>query len=623
MEYAGGAAPVFAGGMGDLRLYDAAGAEVPYLLVAPKSAEPRWRSGRTLPIPSTKKSSGFELDLGSPLFVDRIRVEGIRPPFLKRFALEGSGDRSRWVVLEQEGTLFDLPEEALSNTEVWFPPGSYRYLRVTWDDTSSGKILQPPSASARLSEPQAAGPPAKVALGFSRRGSEPGVSRFKVLLPCGRCPIVALELDVAPGHLLRRASACEARLEGEEVAPVRLGSSTLRRAVREGISAEDLVLPISFPVEPDIELVVEDGDNPPLDLKGVKGIYAPLPWIYFESADGEPLVAKYGSDLAAPRYDIEAMRRYVGDSAVAAAVWGDRKDLVPQQGAVPVASPLPTLGAPVDASKFSFSRKISEGQPGLAVLPLDAAVLAHSRNLTDIRIVDFSGRQVPYLLEKRDEPLVLTVPVSPAKPRKEKGQEQEKGISRYEIDLPYDTLPAFNLVLQTDARVFERVVKLTIDRPPADQRSEPFVQTVAEQVWRHMDQEKPASPLTIEVPPPGVSKLNLIVDEGDNSPLPVNGAKILLPSYRLRFFGSGVSQPALYYGQDGLQPPRYDISLLAHKLMGERANELSAGPEEKPKGQAAQGASSKKIFWSAIIAAAAILIFMVISLLLKGRRDKS
>ena len=37
-----------------------------------------------------------------------------------------------------EGTLFDLPDESLQQIELRFRPGSYRYFRITWDDTNSG-----------------------------------------------------------------------------------------------------------------------------------------------------------------------------------------------------------------------------------------------------------------------------------------------------------------------------------------------------------------------------------------------------------------------------------------------------------------------------------------------------
>ena len=43
------------GGLAVLRIFDAAGREVPYLLVPPARREPEWRRGQVLPIIATRK----------------------------------------------------------------------------------------------------------------------------------------------------------------------------------------------------------------------------------------------------------------------------------------------------------------------------------------------------------------------------------------------------------------------------------------------------------------------------------------------------------------------------------------------------------------------------------------
>ena len=77
--------------------------------------------------------------------------------------------------------------------------------------------------------------------------------------------------------MLRDASAYEARLAGVEAAPVLLGSATLRRVVQGSLVAASLRVPITPPLEAQIDLVVDDGDNPPLDVRGVQAIFDDLP----------------------------------------------------------------------------------------------------------------------------------------------------------------------------------------------------------------------------------------------------------------------------------------------------------------------------------------------------------
>ena len=136
------------GGLNDLRLFDASGRPVPYLLVQ-RRQEPGWRDGRILPVAATKTTSGFEVDFGTASTIDRVRVAGISGPFLKRLTLEGSGDRAHWTLLQGEGTLFNLPDERISNEDLSFQPGAYRYVRVLWNDANSGRVPLPAHVFAR------------------------------------------------------------------------------------------------------------------------------------------------------------------------------------------------------------------------------------------------------------------------------------------------------------------------------------------------------------------------------------------------------------------------------------------------------------------------------------------
>jgi hypothetical protein len=100
----------------DLRLYTEAGVEVPYLFMAPPPGISRTIHGTLLPVAATKTTSGFEVDLRELVpSLDGLALDGLRPPFLKRYRLEGSGDRVRWTLLVREGTAFDLPNEGCAS----------------------------------------------------------------------------------------------------------------------------------------------------------------------------------------------------------------------------------------------------------------------------------------------------------------------------------------------------------------------------------------------------------------------------------------------------------------------------------------------------------------------------
>lgn len=601
------------GGFADLRLYDAAGREVPWLLVAPEERRPEWRPGKLLPVAASKKDSGFEFDLGSVQPVDRLRLDGLPAPFLKRFHLEGGGDRSRWTVLVPDGTLFDLPEERLTRTEIEFPAGAYRYLRITWDDRSSAVLPLPEVAAARLARPADPAPAVHVPLAVQRRESEPGKSRFRLTLPGRGLPVAALDLAVGGGHLLRRAEATEGRLGNGSIVPVPLGERTLRRTVQGDRVAADLRLPVGRPEGQEVDLVVEDGDNPPLDLQGAGAELEPLPWIYFESADGGALTARYGDPrAAAPRYDLEAVRESLGGRRPAAARWSPEPARAAKSQEETAKPELPTVGAPLDPQRFRESRPVPGEQPGLTSLLLDAAVLAGSPGLADLRIADSQGRQIPYLVERRDEPLSLPLAL---------GERSEKaGASLYRLELPHAALPEARLVLTTTARVFERRV-LLLGTDPEHRRSgrEPLV--LADGFWRHADPESAAPALVLAVPVLRQTAFELVVEEGDNAPLPLAPPRLLLPTVRVRFFhpGGGLR---LLYGQPGLAAPRYDLGLLAPRLLGEAAREIALAPPTGPAAAAGRDALPRKAFWG-VLGLAVVALLLLLGRLLREPKAPS
>lgn len=585
----------------DLRLLDGAGREVGYLLAEPASREPRWLDGRLLPIAATKKSSGFELDLGRTEEVDRLRLDGIAAPFLKRARVEGSGDRGHWTLLA-DATVFDLPDDRLKLLEVPFDAGAYRYLRVTWDDASSARIAHVGGASARVHGSGAAPEPLRAAVPFRKRASEPGKSRYRIDLPGPRLPLAAIELRVSNGNVFRNATITEPRLGNGEVLPTTLGSGTVRRAERWGAVAEDMAIKIERPTGRQLDLVVDDGNNPPLALVEIVARFVPQPWIYFEAADAAPLTARYGDPrLNAPRYDLEASRRFLENAKPAIATWAKAEAPAPN---VAESDPGASLqGAAVDRAAFRVVRAIPNAPAGLTVLLLDADVLARSRELADVRVVTADDRQVPYVVEKRDEPLL--VPLTLAR------EEGERGTSVYRIALPYPSLPAgTRLVLRTSARVFERTVELN---RAADGRRGRETSLLANTIWRAADPELLPPALTFDLPMSGNDALQLVVHEGDNAPLPISGAELLLPSVALRFHHPG-APIFLLYGNRDVFAPRYDLALLAPRLFAQQARELTlakpAAVNEEP-----TDSGARKFFWIAIGVAALVLLLLLGKLL--------
>jgi len=270
-------------------------------------------------------------------------------------------------------------------------------------------------------------------------------------------------------------------------------------------------------------------------------------------------------------------------------------------------SVMPMVGAPIDADRFRWSRAINDSVPGLATLPLDVAVLAHSR-LVDLRIVDAQDRQVPYLFEHLSGPLDDTLPAL------EPMQVAEHApgapvVSRYRVHLPFDSLSGARLVLRTPARVFQRRVHIEIPLNENQRRGPGAAIAESPTEWAHAMQETPAQPLSLNLPRAGKDDIMLVIEEGDNSPLPLDAPNLLLPGYQLRFQSDGTGGLRLMYGRQDIATPRYDIALLAPRLVGVPATEVSMASEGN-----ALTPPTNAIFWGALIAAVIVLLAIVAKL---------
>ena len=277
------------------------------------------------------------------------------------------------------------------------------------------------------------------------------------------------------------------------------------------------------------------------------------------------------------------------------------------------------LGAPLDPARFAFQRTIPGGAPGPVALLVDAFALAHSRgpaeHFADVRILDSSNRQVPYVIEHRDDPLV--VPLTPARadpPVSSPAFLKRSNWSTYRLRLPCANLPQSQIAIETSARVFQRGVQLAVLRPGDRHSRTARLETIAATTWGHVATDEDAAvALTLGVLPGDASELWLSIDEGDNSVLPITGVRLLLPSYRARFYRPNQSALLLVYGRSDLLAPRYDLALVSADLLNADASEVTPSPE-RPTDTNRRPLVSPTQFWIFLSIAVAVLLALIVHL---------
>jgi hypothetical protein len=331
------------------------------------------------------------------------------------------------------------------------------------------------------------------------------------------------------------------------------------------------------------------------------------------------VVARFGNaKLEPPRYDLEAERGSLARLRPSDARWGALRE-APKPAGTTTGSGVPDAGSAVDVSAFKYRREIPAGKAGPAALLLDAAVLAHSPNLTDVRIVGPDLRQVPYLAERGDEPLEVKLPAldrdTSARARAISGA-GPGAVSVYLVRLPYPNLPDAQLSVTTTARVFRREVHLERNPQGIDEERAGRPVVVASATWAHTDPETPASPLVLGVAHLDADTVRLVVNEGDNAALPLGQPALLLPSHRLRFLRRTADPLQLVYGNPRIDSASYDLALVAPMLLGANAEEVTAGPEQAIPAPAAR---TTIYFWGALILSVVVLLALIARLFNRDR----
>jgi hypothetical protein len=283
----------------------------------------------------------------------------------------------------------------------------------------------------------------------------------------------------------------------------------------------------------------------------------------------------------------------------------------------------PERGARLEVSGFEYRRALSEVSAGLVTLQLDAAVLSHSRGpdrgFADVRIVDEAGYQIPYLVERREVRLSSDLTIRKAgRETRLLREPSERNRSLHAIDLPYANLPDPRLVLETSDRIFSRALRVGIERPPDRLHRDAWLDVLALADWRHADPDTPPRPIEIDIRPGDGTRLLLVVEEGDNRPLPLTAVRLSLPSWRLRFFRPP-GPVYLLYGSAEAPAPQYDLRLLATTVMGAEAREITAAPEA-PAAAAQVAWLSPLIFWAGLSFAVLILLGLIVRLISDGAR---
>jgi hypothetical protein len=295
----------------DLRLYDSAGREIPYLARVLREVEFQ-RAFPCVPFNRAEESGNAQLscDLGvEPQEHNEVEIDTGGNNFRRLAEVQGSADGEHWSTLAADAILFRFSADGrtVEQQAVPYPVSRYRYLRVRVSRDAQVDRETPEIKGLRVRRAvHMQGQMVPFAASIERREADRVDGRpasiWRIDLG-GRIPIDRLVITAGAGVFSRpfRVEAID-----DPAAPMVLASGELARS--EDATSAQLAIDFGERFARRLKLTVTDDRNPPLSIGGVTA-WSAARQVIFEaaSAGGAPIRLYYGNSKAlAPHYDLVA-----------------------------------------------------------------------------------------------------------------------------------------------------------------------------------------------------------------------------------------------------------------------------------------------------------------------------
>ena len=557
-------------GLADLRLIDGSGQEISYLLDTPPPSDDAERRHRSIqpksfePAPGDRSMTRLVIGTGSLEKLEAVDLETSAPFFLKAAHVDISADGDEWQSLGAAVPVFrQLGAEQL---RLSLNGRTAAFVRVTLDDSRSRPVAF--SGVRLLRTPTKASPPPLVPLGarITRREEFSGETVLTVTLDGRHVPLASLAFETKEPLFMRRVTVAVREVNGAVSAERTVGSGTLYRVALDGAPARaQLELPIEFtPLTRELLVHFHNGDSPPLTIDGVQARQHAINLLFVAPAAGSYTLLSGNAQVTAPRYDLAAFAgemRGASASALTPGTIEPMPDYRPREslGTTPLPD-VPLTGAPLDTKDWTQRQPVQITRVGVQELELNLAALALAQpDFGDLRLLH-AGNQIPYVLEQPALARSLTfAPVTTPDAKR-------PTVSVWRVSLPQPHLPLQKIVLTFDTPLFQR--QFRIYEKLTNQNSVTREITLAAGAWSRTPEPGVPENRVFELSDrPRSNTLWIESDNGDNPAIALGTVQAVYPVVRLVFKTAETDGFALAYGNKQANAPRYDLSLVAVKLL--------------------------------------------------------
>ncbi len=599
--------------LGDVRILDSAGNEVPYLIHRPMPHRESALRSQELRTALEPTATRITLTTGTKSLLKGVTFE--TPPgveFIKAVQIEGSHDGATWLQLATDKPIFRIVGGA-ANPSVSFPDGVWEFLRLTIDDSRTAAV---PFTGVLLQVAETDAPFEPVPATIKTRDESLGVTRLSIDLGATNLTVASLRIETPDPLFARPVTIAIPELANDGLREQTLRTGSIYRLNLNGKIESQVEIPIDLQIRGrELIVLIDNGDSPPLVINAVDAGRRVTNLVFFAREPGRYQLLSGNNECPAPRYDLSEL----GDQLKrAAAVELRPASLIARPDYKPPdnLAALPLTGANIDVAGWKFRKRVQVSKSGAGQIELAPDVLARAApDQRDLRIVT-EDRQLPFLLERTS--IFRSLPLTPASANDPK----KPTLSRWLLKLPDAGVPIARITCAAGSALFQREMRLWED--VTDERGGTFPRELGRATWKKVPGETTREFAIQLDDAPRSGALFLETDNGDNPAIVLHDFRGHYPVTRIVFkAASDPTQPIwIYYGNPDAASPRYDVTLIADQLLrAERASatlgaQQNLGSKTERITQTLSG-SARYIFWGVLALVVAALLLLISRLLPK------
>lgn len=599
----------------DFRIVDPAGNEAAFFADTPPASTDRVLAPPSFSAKLEADATRVVVATGTKVALASISLKTPAPFFVRAASVEISDDGAQWTLLDQGLPVF----RQWGAEKLDLPLGGHTaaYVRVTITERHGPPL---PFTGADLFI-KAGPPPALVEVGaqISRRDEFAGETVLTLALEAQHVPLAALEISSGDPLFMRRVTVSVREVNGAISNERLVSSGTIYRVALDGSPARSqLEIPLHFtPATREVLVHIQNGDSPPLGVDRVIAKRRDLRLAFAARAAGKYWLLSGNPQVAAPRYDLAAFADELHATKAVDVTPGPIEATPgyhPRESLGSTAIPdVPLTGTPIDATDWTRRKSITLTRSGIQELELNPAILAKTKSdFADLRLLR-DGNQIPYILEQ--PALARALSVTPvASP-----DAKHPSVSVWQLHLPQKGFPLRRLVLSSPTPLFQR--EFRVFEKITNAESGAYEITLASGEWHRTPDASVPESRVLEIPQrTHTDTLWIETDNGDNPPITLGPVQVIYPVVRLIFKTESTDGFALAYGNPAANAPRYDLSLVAAKLLTSPravANVDDAEAESSGARKPFAGLNGGYVFWMALGLVVIVLLVVVAKLLPK------